>query len=72
MLDSCEPIRNATDDCGSDRDRMSDECSHCGDAVPTEDWHPVATVRTDDGELEVHLFCSETCQSSWNADHGDD
>lgn len=68
MLDSCVPTRNATEDRRSERDRMSQQCTHCDEHVPAEDWHPVATVRGDDGEIAVHLFCSEECRSAWQAD----
>lgn len=68
MFDSCKSIQNSTDDRKSGQDCMSQQCSHCDDSVPAEDWHPVATVRNDEGEIEIHLFCSETCRSAWKAD----
>ena len=65
MLDSCEPITDATDGRRSERDGMSQQCSYCGDDVPGEEWHPVTTVRDDDGDVEIHTFCSEACRAAW-------
>lgn len=42
-------------------------CAVCDDPVPTSDWHP-ALARYEDGDFEVHLFCSADCRESWDAD----
>lgn len=47
---------------------MSDLCVECGVPVPVEEWHPVATVRDDDGDVLIRDFCSEQCLSAWEAD----
>jgi endogenous inhibitor of DNA gyrase (YacG/DUF329 family) len=52
---------------------MTETCAECGDRVPASEWHPVATHRDDDGEMEIYAFCSESCRTSWQADvAGDD
>jgi len=57
---------------GSERqgeyDVVSQWCAHCGDAVPVEEWHPVVTARDDDGDVEIHDFCEESCRDAWAAD----
>lgn len=50
---------------------MSEECSECGDAIPSDEWHPVATRRDDGGDVEVHDFCSEACRSAWQTEDPD-
>jgi hypothetical protein len=69
MLEEREPSREysrAADESAPDRrDVMTEQCSQCGDAVPSDEWHPVATERDDDGRVEIHDFCSEGCRSAW-------
>jgi hypothetical protein len=47
---------------------MSDRCAHCDDRIPSEKWHPVATVRDDEGAVEIHDFCSEPCRAAWQSE----
>jgi hypothetical protein len=51
---------------------MSDRCTNCDGRIPAEEWHPVATVRDDDGEIEIYAFCSESCQTAWQSERADD
>lgn len=52
---------------------MKEECAECGQPIRADEWHPVATRRGDDGEMEIYDFCSERCRASWRADAtGDD
>ncbi|WP_168216223.1 DUF7576 family protein [Halorussus halobius] len=44
---------------------MSQRCSHCGRPIPSDEWHPVATVRDGDGEFEIHDFCGSDCRAAW-------
>lgn len=43
----------------------TERCTVCDDPVPTSDWHP-ALARYEDGDFEVHLFCSADCRESWD------
>lgn len=65
MQRSRDPIQQTAVDRTRDVHAMTDECARCGAAVPSEEWHPVATVRGDDGAVEVYDFCSEACRSAW-------
>ncbi|MFC7080646.1 DUF7576 family protein [Halorussus caseinilyticus] len=47
---------------------MTETCIRCGDAIPSDEWHPVATVRDEDGEVEIYDFCSEACRTAWQSD----
>ncbi|WP_134672009.1 DUF7576 family protein [Halorussus marinus] len=51
------------------RERGSDSasigCHCCGDPIDTDDWHPVATRRDEDGRIQIHDFCCEDCRSAW-------
>jgi hypothetical protein len=51
---------------------MTEECAECGDHIPSGEWHPVATLRDGDGEMDIYDFCSEDCRSSWQADVASD
>ena len=51
---------------------MTEPCAACGDPVPADEWHPVATDRDEDGEMKIYAFCSEACRSSWQTDLADD
>ena len=68
MFDRCEPISTATRRRPSEPEDMSQRCWYCDDSVPTDEWHPVVTVRNDDGEVEVLPFCNDECRSGWSAD----
>lgn len=50
---------------------MTEPCTHCDCDVPAEEWHPVATVRNDDGTVEIYDFCSERCRSAWKSERTD-
>jgi len=54
----------------SEHESVSRQCSHCGDDVPAEEWHPVATARDDDGDVEIYAFCNEACRSAWERERG--
>lgn len=47
----------------------SNVCTHCGDPIRTDEWHPITT-----GENEKHLytFCSEECHEKWSGTVGAD
>ncbi|MFC4449779.1 DUF7576 family protein [Halorussus aquaticus] len=51
---------------------MSDECARCGVVVPSGEWHPVKTVRDDEGRVEIYDFCGEACRSAWLAERNAD
>ncbi|NEU56705.1 hypothetical protein [Halorussus sp. MSC15.2] len=51
---------------------MSDECARCGAVVPSGEWHPVKTVRDDEGRVVIHDFCCEACRSAWLAERNAD
>jgi hypothetical protein len=53
-------------------DAMSGACAECGDPIPSDEWHPVATRRDEDGEIEIFDFCGESCRSAWRTDVGAD
>lgn len=40
-------------------------CRHCGDAVRTDEWYPVASLTTPDGSVVVHPFCGDDCREAW-------
>ena len=42
-------------------------CAVCDEPVRTSDWHP-ALARYENGDFEVHLFCSADCRESWDVD----
>ncbi len=65
MLRSRDPAQHAAGDGTRNGRAMTDECARCGAAVPADEWHPVATVRDDDGTVEIYDFCSEACRSAW-------
>lgn len=46
---------------------MSKQCAHCGSAIDPEEWHPVATLRDDEGTAEIYDFCCEDCRTAWQA-----
>ena len=64
-----ENRRDATSE--NRRNATSEQCSQCGDAIPSDEWHPVATERDDDGRVEIHDFCSEGCRSAWQGEGSD-
>jgi hypothetical protein len=47
---------------------MSHGCAHCDGSITAENWHPVTTVRDDEGEVEVHAFCCADCRAAWRAE----
>ncbi|WP_115862313.1 DUF7576 family protein [Halorussus litoreus] len=49
----------------SEHESVNRQCSYCGEDVPAEEWHPVATVRDADGDIDIHAFCNEACRSAW-------
>jgi len=54
----------------SEHESVNRQCSHCGEDVPTEEWHPVATARDDDGDVDIYAFCDEACRSAWKRERG--
>lgn len=64
--------RDSTGGRPTEGDAMSDRCTNCDGRIPAEEWHPVATVRDDDGEIEIYAFCSESCQTAWQSERADD
>ena len=68
MSDTGEPGRSTSDGRPTDSDAVSDRCAYCDGPVPTEEWHPVATVRDDDGAVEIYDFCNETCRTAWESE----
>lgn len=44
------------------------DCAVCGDAVETDEWHPVAT-EADPEETRIVPFCTEDCREQWLAEH---
>lgn len=40
-------------------------CRHCGSAVKTDEWYPVASRTAPDGSVEIHPFCGDGCQEAW-------
>ncbi|WP_257298475.1 hypothetical protein [Haloarchaeobius sp. FL176] len=40
-------------------------CATCGDPVETDEWHPAATTRTDDGAVQIRSFCDRSCRDRW-------
>ncbi|WP_449272309.1 DUF7576 family protein [Halorussus salinisoli] len=65
MRRSCDPTPNTADDRPTDGDYMTDRCTRCGDDITLEEWHPVATVRDDDGTVQIYDFCCEACRTAW-------
>jgi len=47
---------------------VNHRCSRCGRVVPSREWHPVATLRSESDELEIHDFCDEDCLTAWKRD----
>ncbi len=73
MQRSRDPAHPAATDESGDAYAMTDECARCGSPVPAEEWHPVATVRDDDGTVEIYDFCSEACRTAWvDVENADD
>ncbi|UPV73574.1 hypothetical protein M0R89_13620 [Halorussus limi] len=70
MQDTCEPRRTANSGRPTEGDAMSDRCTYCDGPVSAEEWHPVATVRDDDGTVEIYDFCSENCLTAWQSERG--
>jgi hypothetical protein len=50
---------------------MSQRCTHCSERIDPEEWHPVATVRDEDGTAEILDFCCEDCRVVWKSDDAD-
>lgn len=46
-------------------------CEHCGTAIDTSDWYPVASERDDGGSVRLYDFCDETCQAAWRDERSD-
>lgn len=63
-----EPLGYSNDDSGGDGDSVSQRCTHCGASIDREEWHPVATLRDDEGTAEIYDFCSDDCRSAWEAE----
>lgn len=42
-------------------------CTACGAVIDSTDWYPVTKRRDQAGDLHIHPFCSESCQTSWLA-----
>ncbi|UPV99622.1 hypothetical protein M0R88_13995 [Halorussus gelatinilyticus] len=79
MQDTREPRRpptdrrrRPTDSRATESDAMNERCTYCDGRIPAEEWHPVATVRDDDGDVEIYAFCSEPCRTSWRSEYADD
>jgi hypothetical protein len=53
-------------------DTEQDRCDHCGDPIDTDDWHPVATRRDDDGRIQIRDFCCDDCRDAWLRERGRD
>jgi len=64
--------RDSTGGPPTESEAMSDRCTNCDGRIPAEEWHPVTTVRDDDGEVEIYAFCSEPCRTAWQAERTDD
>lgn len=59
------------DETSSDGASGGEPCAHCGSAIETDDWYPIAAERDEDGSLNLYHFCSEDCRSAWRgADSG--
>jgi len=43
----------------------TERCAHCGDAIDTSEWHPVA-ARSESDEFRIYPFCDETCRDDWD------
>jgi len=50
---------------GVGNDAAQDRCDHCGGPIDTDDWHPVATRRDDDGRIQIRDFCCDDCRDAW-------
>ena len=40
-------------------------CRHCGTAVKTDEWFPIASWTAPDGSVEIHPFCGDDCRDAW-------
>jgi hypothetical protein len=50
---------------------VSSWCTHCDERIDSEEWHPVATLRDEEGTAEIYAFCCEECRSAWLDDVDD-
>jgi hypothetical protein len=44
---------------------MLSECACCGTPIQANVRHPTYTELTDDGELQLYIFCDDICKSAW-------
>jgi len=66
-----EPSGHSNDGRRGD-DAVNSQCTHCDERIDPEEWHPVATLRDEEGTAEIHDFCCEDCRSAWLDGNGDD